>query len=644
MRVLIIDDDPHVTRLASFALRARGVDVAAATVSSEGLRLARTEKFDALLLDLVMPELDGRALLSALRADESTRQLPVIFFTARNAPADVESLRALAVCGVIAKPFDPARLTAEVFAILGLADSPQAEAEIPHEMRRAFLLSCSERLDALERALDAMQRRPDDADHLRAFSAECHRLAGAAASYGFTPVSDAAAHAEAECDGIIRADAAPAAEALHRWRDLLREMRGHLAAAGADAAPAANARRIVRLLCVDRDAATGESLRLLDADSGFAVEFAAGGEPREDVVPDLLIAGRDATDAVDRLRAMPQGRRAGVIMVTGDQPADADLSRALSLGVDALVTDPADSAAFIGRIRAVVDRRFGAPPRLLCLGLDRYAHSFASVLESAGYVVRIAAAAAQFNVDLDTFEPDLILAGIGEDADAALELPRAVRLRPDALVVPVVLIAGEQTGDIALQAARAGAVELLRLPISRGLLLATIENRVDAARAYKFAMRCDPLTGCWRDSYFRERLQRRLAGAAPGSQIVLAVLETAGGDGVVLSLADLLRRRLRETDEIARCGEDRFAVLMERITEDNAAALFRRLQEEFAAACAASFRTGVVAWGGHRSAESWMRTASDALNVQQRTARAYELRPARAGLTFASAPAVDPHL
>jgi len=108
---------------------------------------------------------------------------------------------------------------------------------------------------------------------------------------------------------------------------------------------------------------------------------------------------------------------------------------------------------------------------------------------------------------------------------------------------------------------REGAAALLRLPLPRGLLLATIENLVDGARAYKFATRRDPLTGCLSGSYFRERLQRRMG--IPGSQLMLALIETSSNEGIAIALADLLRRRLRETDDIARFGEAFFAIAME---------------------------------------------------------------------------------
>src|SRR5947209_3590837 len=281
MRVLLIDDDLQLNRLASFALRGRGLSVVSTTVPAEGVRLAAAEEFDLVLLDVMMPELDGPAVLHLLRASERTRALPVIFLSANEVAA---SVRELGVHGVIRKPFDPARIAGEVLSLLGRTAPPPPANDIPPEMRRSFLLSSVERVAAIARSLDALQRQPEERDCLREIRAEFHRIAGAAASYGFDALSDAASHGEMECDAV---EGTPAPSVMHRWRDLLQEMRSHLAAAGADTAVAGNAARLVRLLCVGAEPAVEASLRLLDADSTFEIEFA--GELPEGAAPDVLV-------------------------------------------------------------------------------------------------------------------------------------------------------------------------------------------------------------------------------------------------------------------------------------------------------------------------------------------------------------------
>jgi DNA-binding response OmpR family regulator len=619
MRVLIIDDDPQIVHLASFALRARGMSVLTTTDPAEGLRLAAAEPLDAVLLDVVMPELDGPAVLQALRADRATRDLPVVFFSAKWGAVETESLRFLGPRGVIQKPFDQARLGSELLAILGRSDGSEPAAGIPMELRRSFLLAAAERLDAIERALDTLQRQPAQVEPLDVAVAEFHRLSGTAASYGLAGVSDAAQHGEAECDTVRASGQPTTATALHRWRELLVEMREHLAEAGAVVAP--SIRRCVRLLCVDAGPAIEETLRLLDADSGFAVELGSTCS-LDQGIPDVLVlrANPSGFDLLEQVRALPQGRRTAVVMVAPARLSTGDLQRAVCLGVDELVHDASDADSLLGRVRAVVDRKVGPPPRVLCLGINRYASSFTSVIESAGYLVRIANGRAQLEIDLDVFEPDLILAGVEEIETS--ELLRAVRLRMGPLAAPVVLIAAEGQPDVVLKALRAGAADVLPLPLSRGLLLATVQNRVEAARSYKMAVHRDPLTGCFRDVCFKERLQRRITSPLLGSPLTLAVVESEASP---LTVADLLRRRLRETDEIGRCGPGRFAIVMERIDVPTATALFARLDAELRARAQVGLYSAILERPENAGAAYWIRCAEQTLSSARRSSESEEM-------------------
>jgi DNA-binding response OmpR family regulator len=608
MRVLLIDDDSQLNRLAAFALRGHGLSVVSTTIPAEGVRLATAEDFDLVLLDVMMPDLDGPAVLHLLRASERTRALPVIFMSASDVAA---SVRELGVHGVIRKPFDPARIAGEVLSMLGRTEPAASGNDIPPEMQRSFLISAVERVAAIARALDSLQRQPEERAHLLELRAEFHRVAGAAASYGFTSLSDAASHGEMECDGV---DDIPAPALLHRWRDLLQEMRSHLAAAGADIAASGNAAtRLVRLLCIGADAAVETSLRLLDSDSLFEVEFAQ--QLPQTGPPDVLViqAGNAGFTAVEALRSTPHGRRTSVLVITSRRLSGESAARAVSAGIDEVLTEAADAASVVGAVRALVDRKFGRPPRVLAIGLAQHASSFVSVLESAGYAVRVAASVGSAEIELGTFEPDLVVAGAGEDLDASLTFVRSVHLLGPAPAVPVVLVASNLRPDLPLLAARAGVAALLPLPISRGLLLATVQNHLARAHAHKLALQRDPLTGCLSEAYFRERLQQRLRSASRDSSLTLALLEPGGSAQPLLALSALLRRRLRETDQIARCGPTRLIVLMEGIDEETARALFTRLREENLAATGHPFHAAIVAKGQHASAARWIAAAGEAL-------------------------------
>lgn len=120
MRVLIIDDEADIRRVACLSLaRIGGMDVSDAANGLEGTEKAAAERPDAILLDVMMPGLDGPATLHALRADPRTAGIPVVFLTAKAMPDEVARLLALGVRGVLNKPFDPMTLPAQLRAALG---------------------------------------------------------------------------------------------------------------------------------------------------------------------------------------------------------------------------------------------------------------------------------------------------------------------------------------------------------------------------------------------------------------------------------------------------------------------------------------------------------------------------------------------
>ena len=108
--MLVVDDDPSILRLAQFNLEADGFEVALANDGQEGLEAFLAGCFDVLLLDLMMPQLDGFELLERVRATEVGASVPVFMLTARATPEDMVRAEGLGVAGYLRKPFDPAEL------------------------------------------------------------------------------------------------------------------------------------------------------------------------------------------------------------------------------------------------------------------------------------------------------------------------------------------------------------------------------------------------------------------------------------------------------------------------------------------------------------------------------------------------------
>ena len=111
MKVLVVDDEDDIRRIAWISLAyVGGMDVCEASSGAAAVERARREDPDVVLLDMMMPGMDGVATLEALRAHPQTADIPVVFLTAKAASAEDVRVRALGARGVLVKPFDPMTL------------------------------------------------------------------------------------------------------------------------------------------------------------------------------------------------------------------------------------------------------------------------------------------------------------------------------------------------------------------------------------------------------------------------------------------------------------------------------------------------------------------------------------------------------
>ena len=119
MKVLIIDDEEDTREIAKMSLSLLGgLDVVEAESGKDGIEVASHSRPDVILLDMMMPIMDGPSTLEALRTNEATKDIPVIFLTAKAMTTEIEKLKRMGATGVLTKPFDPTTLASQVQAIL----------------------------------------------------------------------------------------------------------------------------------------------------------------------------------------------------------------------------------------------------------------------------------------------------------------------------------------------------------------------------------------------------------------------------------------------------------------------------------------------------------------------------------------------
>jgi two-component system OmpR family response regulator len=130
--VLYVDDEPDIREIVQIALGlTNALAVHTAESGEQALTLARALLPDLVLLDVMMPGLDGPGTLNRMRGDPIIAPIPMIFMTAMAMPKEVALLHEMGVAGVIAKPFDPMELSTQVASLWqGRApDAPSSPAE-----------------------------------------------------------------------------------------------------------------------------------------------------------------------------------------------------------------------------------------------------------------------------------------------------------------------------------------------------------------------------------------------------------------------------------------------------------------------------------------------------------------------------------
>lgn len=118
-RILIADDEPHIRRLVSFTLGKSGYEVLEASDGGAAVRVAKEEKPDLILMDVMMPVMTGLDAVRALKSDPETADIPVVMLSAKSQKTEVAEGLDCGAAEYICKPFTPKDLVQRVGEILG---------------------------------------------------------------------------------------------------------------------------------------------------------------------------------------------------------------------------------------------------------------------------------------------------------------------------------------------------------------------------------------------------------------------------------------------------------------------------------------------------------------------------------------------
>jgi len=226
-RILVVDDEPDILAVVRTTLHARGgYEVEVCTSGQDALAIAPVFQPNLVLLDVMMPGMDGTMTLKALQEDERTSSIPIVFMTAKVMPQETARYLTLGAVAVIAKPFDQRTLVDELEVIWhGHASSPPWT---PNREMEALLKSYAATLPAKIAEIADAWRRAESAEAkseaIEKIHSLVHRLAGTAATYGYSTLGGVASQLEE----ALATHMAIGAKLTRENRDWIRSLIGRL--------------------------------------------------------------------------------------------------------------------------------------------------------------------------------------------------------------------------------------------------------------------------------------------------------------------------------------------------------------------------------------------------------------------------------
>ncbi len=476
------------------------------------------------------------------------------------------------------------------------------------ELREKFIRNSAGRLEDLAALIQLLASTPSDGGALDELMRKLHGLAGLGATFGFVGVTTIARHAEVECQQVLSERRTASPELLEMLRESLEALRGEFERGGAllpqFSVYGPSRHTDVDMVLLEDDPIAHEMLGRILAKQGYLVRSAhtrshairlIDEKLPDALVSDVLLPDGSGYDVVEHLRAQPGGDVPPAIITSAVQ-GFLDRVEAVHRGADAFFEKPIDFAALVQTLENLLERTRERTPRLLHITDENSDTEFIeSVLESAGYSVRISRDARRFDAELTNFRPDLVLLNAAIDEASPFDLTRWARQKQGLATMPVLIVGGSGTAEMRMSCVRAGADDWLPLPLHPGLLLATVAARLERARYVRNLLEHDGLTGLLTHSAFIGQLHRawyeheRGGGRHPSFVLIdvdqfKRVNDTYGhpvGDRVLTWLAVVLRKNLRRSDTIARYGGEEFAVLLDDLATSDAVRLMDRIRLEF---------------------------------------------------------------
>ena len=532
-------------------------------------------------------------------------------------------------------------------------NQPLTVAEKLNRIREAYLKQLPAQVEGINSAYDDFVHGKGTLEDLHR---RIHTLKGAGASFGLSRLSAAAATGEDLAKQALQNDSPVNREWHLRMRGCLTRLGQE--AAGGEAAPelefrtgeleapgenAGGRKRKVVYLCED-DPFLRPSLATQIGCFGFEVSSFGDLEQMRDAVrnspPDAIVM-----DVIFPDRALGGAELMLDIQAERDDPiptvfisSQNDLAARLSAvraGSSAYFIKPVNATDLCTALTGLTSLVKQEPYRVMIVDDDpQLAEYHALILQEAGMMTRTVNDPLQALSPLFEFQPDLILMDMYMPGCNGMELARAIRQIGACFSIPIVFLSSETDADMQFHAMCMGGDEFLTKPIQPHHLVTSVAVRAERMKMIRSLMVRDGMTGLFNHTTTKEYLGTALAHAQRNlDELCLAMIDVdrfkmvndthghQSGDRVLITLARLLRQRLRSSDIVGRYGGEEFAVILPDCNLDQAVSVMEQLRESFGnidfqtgdTTFSATFSCGVAPLSRFSNAVSLCKAADEAL-------------------------------
>lgn len=479
-------------------------------------------------------------------------------------------------------------------------------------LKQKYLKRSSDRLAEILEVLDGLIANPRDEELIRKMSRSFHWLAGSGSMYGFKEVSALGAKGEQYLENVLRGGPRSAVD-VEVLKGIISELSNAFTnkSDDEDAQETSNLggnlgkkedERFVVIISEDKESVA--SIAKIVDEIGLSVVYARDIKSAlvelEQRMPDGLIVeipirDGDAYNLIEKVRGMQDGDKPAIFIVS-KQTGFLDKVRSIHCGADAHYEKPIDLKAMSRRLRYLLDKTNLTPPKILSVEDDPDQAAFIrAFLESVGYQVKTFTDPKNFDSFMSEFKPDLVILDVMLPGVTGYELARYIRQDERHATLPVIFLTTHGQLDARIESTRSGGDDHLVKPVPPALLLNSVSSKLERARFLNTLLHKDGLTNLLNHTSFMEQGQQVVAQKKRSSEhVAMIVLDVdyfasinerhgyTGGDKVLLSLALLLRRRLRQSDIIGRLSGDEFGIIAEDLDEKEALSLASRLIADFA--------------------------------------------------------------